>query len=89
MCRRSSWQCDEDQRAGERDFERFGRADYSRWRYAEKDECYFEGYDAAERAEERRQEERRQEQAEEERYERRRREERAYEEAMFENMSEE
>lgn len=71
--------CRDDERDGERDYEHYGRADWERNRWDDSDRCYFNGFDEAERAEERRREERREEEAAEERRADRRAQERAEE----------
>lgn len=63
---RRPWLLNNDcEREGAKDFDDLGRPDYFRSRYSSDDECYFRGYDLAERDER----ERRAEREEEERIE--------------------
>ena len=48
----------DDYKQGEKDFERNGKADYSKDKYSSRDENYFGGFEEAQEKEERREEER-------------------------------
>jgi hypothetical protein len=79
----------DDFREGESDFKRYGRADYSRDQYSQRDEDYFGGFERAQEEQERhdrarREEEQAHEDAEERRAQQRREDDRQQEEQQQE-----